>query len=393
MKKTDFYLNQIYDIVKTDDNLNSYSLMNGILGETLFLAHYYLEFNEQESFDFLNKKLNLATELLIQQKTMDFSIADGITGYLWILNYLEQLGYISLSSETRIKNLKSYVSQNVLKELEFNPDFLYGTIGFAHYLVNNKNDENIEKQINKVSDLLLEKSIYEPKYNFRYWIDDEGNSINMGFAHGQLSILTFFIKVYLISNDSKTLSVIKQIFNFMYSRICFSNKSYSFTPSEVQVTFNNNIITSDGYNTRLGWCYGDLSYIYVLIKAAETLNLTDEKSILQTLLIQTFEKQNLKNYSVIDSIFCHGYSGLLAMALSIDNECLISTKLNYAHWQKEFYNNLNDSSINKRINFLHPSFGLTECDSSLLEGLSGIGLTLLSEKNKKHLSFLQFFSW
>lgn len=383
MKKTDVLVASIYNEVKSSEVGNNYSLMNGVLGEALFLSHYYLAYKQEETRNLIIERVDAATEAINSTSQIDYTLCDGLSGYVWLLDYLLRKEILPSQKLAEVEEINAFVSNHVINELAFSIDYLYGTTGFAHSLVNQQqlNPQLVNQLVNLFEDNVVESETQ------RYWMEED--ELNMGMAHGQIAILSFYLKAYTRTKEKSLLVAIEKHFNFLYGYLDFSMSNYSFSPDTLK-----DATCRSSYTTRMGWCYGDLPYLFMLLKASEVLGLKTENITLKKMLKLTFERTELSKYSVIDTIFCHGFSGLIAMGNFIKTSSYTSSE-NYAYtaWINEYQDHLKEQDTTFNFIHEHPIKGTVSCDNGLLEGKAGIGLTLLAEMNPKHLSFLEFFGW
>ena len=129
--------------------------------------------------------------------------------------------------------------------------------------------------------------------------------------------------------------------------------------------------------SRLAWCYGDLGIGLALWQAGKAVknHVWKEKGL--DILLQSTKRRALHETSVIDAGICHGSAGLV----------MIFRRLFFETQRDEFKDvilywidqTLNLSRFNDGLAG-YKSFVKNEwiCDYSLLTGISGIGLTLLS---------------
>jgi lantibiotic modifying enzyme len=143
-------------------------------------------------------------------------------------------------------------------------------------------------------------------------------------------------------------------------------------------------IESDEFTrkSRLGWCYGDLGIAQALLQAAKALCSEFHENMALKVLLHACNRKDLKENLVVDGGICHGTSGIS----HIFNRLYINSKVDdfkeiSGHWMK------------KTIEMAQYSDGLAGFKSwqgekygwknqySLLEGIIGIGLSILSQLN------------
>ena len=129
--------------------------------------------------------------------------------------------------------------------------------------------------------------------------------------------------------------------------------------------------------SHLAWCYGDLGIGMALWQAGKSTNNSDWKEKGFEILLQTTQRQQYEDSFVRDAGICHGSAGL-AM---IFHRMYLETGRNefhdaIDHW---LYKSLQKASFEDGL-VGYKTFIKEEwiCDYSLLNGISGIGLVLLT---------------
>lgn len=133
----------------------------------------------------------------------------------------------------------------------------------------------------------------------------------------------------------------------------------------------------------MGWCYGDLNFVLLLHRAADVLNFNEYSELAVQIGEKTVLRKDEKSTMVNDSHFCHGSSGLFVMYQTLFRETglsMYSDAMNYWFDQTVMFasmdlekNNYKDRSI------------------SLLEGWTGVALSLFSKFDIEHSAWQEIF--
>ena len=128
---------------------------------------------------------------------------------------------------------------------------------------------------------------------------------------------------------------------------------------------------------RLAWCYGDLGIGMALWQSGKAVDNKGWKEKGLEILLQSTKRRDLKESLVSDAGICHGSAGVALIFRRMYLETCI-----------EEFNEATNYWITKTLDFAHFVDGLAgyktklasewKCDYSLLTGISGIGLVLLS---------------
>lgn len=358
---------QIFDTLqKIDSRLNEiYSknplpgLLTGEMGVAIYNALQY-KITQNESYQQNLEKLFSSVIEKTNNAEVSMTFADGFSGIFWAINYLEELEIIEKDEITDSKEIHHLLQSFIKNEIAVkNWDYLHGGLGAQLAL----------QQVNPISlgeipDLL--ESIKSSEGEFIFWEGKEyGDRINLSLSHGQISILYFLIQSYSFTKAEKARDQLVRVCNF------YLDQMYDIEHSEY--LFES--FYKEKMASRLAWCYGDLTIGYMLYQAAMVLNDThlEKKSI--DILIHTTKRTNLEETLAIDASICHGTAGIALVYLEtykLTNLDIFQNAANF--WMDETIRLLNENDYK----FYDRYSDSWHNNDSLLEGLSGIGLVMLS---------------
>ena len=253
-----------------------------------------------------------------------------------------------------------------------NYDFLHGAIGIGLYLLQSK-DKNYIKNLYEFVEL-MDKSSHRLK-NGLAWesIVDYKTKIgyNLSPSHGLASIILFLSKLYKENiYKEKALFLIQGALEFLFANLLNYKKIGVYFPSWV-------CEGDHPYVSRLGWCYGDLGigiFLWLTSKNLEDQEL--EKKSLEILKLTT-QRTDIKKESIVDPGLCHGTAGIAHVYSRLYNYTNdIDFKNSAIHWYHETLkmDTFSDGLAGYKI---HTEEGFVN-SVSLLEGITGIGLSLIS---------------
>ncbi|MEW7278161.1 lanthionine synthetase LanC family protein [Aquimarina sp. 2201CG1-2-11] len=146
-------------------------------------------------------------------------------------------------------------------------------------------------------------------------------------------------------------------------------------------TFPNWIVSEavDDFNSRLAWCYGDLGIGIFLLRVAETLK--DEQLYKESLAIlkKTTKRRDKEEASVVDAGLCHGACGILNIYNYLykkTGDSLFKSAADF--WAQETLQMATVKDGFAGYAAWHGSKEKWIPEVSLLEGVAGIGLTIIS---------------
>ncbi|MEL6976512.1 MAG: lanthionine synthetase LanC family protein, partial [Bacteroidota bacterium] len=208
---------------------------------------------------------------------------------------------------------------------------------------------------------------------------DKGNKgFNLSLSHGISSIVYLLTKMSRNNIEKDRLApLIKGAITYLNGHCKQEDEGFSLFPSWIDPN------QSISYNSRLAWCYGDIGIGKAFQWSGEALK--DEVLANQAKIIlgASSRRRNQENTLVVDAGFCHGSFGNAHMFHQFglkSNEATYEKAVLF--WLKDGLSRYtgNKKEPYKRWDGMDNSWKL-EC--SLLEGLSGIGLAMISLLSNK----------
>ncbi len=267
------------------------------------------------------------------------TFAAGLTGILFVFRYLGERRIIDSDEAHALDEIIPFIEkwgQSRIDEGDF--DLLHGGLG-PFYVQS------------------LECSMSDTWVG-RY--ERDSLNIDLGLAHGIPSYLQFLSRTeHSRIHQDVVMSDIKSVLGVLLSYADFTMKNGSVFPTRIK----------DGiaqYPSRLAWCYGDVGIGISLMIMGDRFNgLT---GVGERVLELAAARRDPINTRVSDPYLCHGSSGL---ALIFFKAYLLSKNDKFKeaaqYWTKETLNYLDSTHSPAKSK-----------DMSLLNGLSGIGLTLMA---------------
>lgn len=247
-----------------------------------------------------------------------------------------------------------------------------------YFLKRRTNQEYIHELIDFLY-LTAEKDSKRQIFKWKSIIDPEENLIGYNFAlsHGISSIIIFLSRVIRsgIIND-KVREMLSGAVNFVLS----NQKDYiqfgSFFPSYILKSS-----PEKDFKSRLGWCYGDLGVGMALLQSGSAIGDTEWKEKGIEVLKQSTCRRSFDQTIVNEAGLCHGSAGIamIYQRMFIETGCN-QFKNAFSYWIQQTldYSKFEDGLVGYKT-FENKEW---KCDFSLLTGISGIGLTLLSYIDK-----------
>ena len=164
--------------------------------------------------------------------------------------------------------------------------------------------------------------------------------------------------------------------NFVLSQQNDAKQVGSFFPNFLQ----KNAQTSAS-KSRLAWCYGDLGIALALWQAGDATGQTDWKEKGLEILLHATRRFTFEETNVFDAGICHGSAGIaMIFQRMFDQTQRDEFKEAALHWIRQTLSlsRFEDGLAGYKTRLKD----VWECDDSLLTGISGTGLVLLSYIDK-----------
>ncbi|MGN7820015.1 lanthionine synthetase LanC family protein [Chitinophaga sp. 22536] len=383
-------LNKIRDIIAASVRYGAppdYGAMSTSSGYLLFLLNYAKVFNDESMEE---KAYELLDHLLSRKKVYreeipgTISFCSGVLGTAWVLLHARNRDFIDFDDD--ILDDLDPVAMNFIEHTmkKGNYDFLHGAGGGIYYLMQKRKTPATLQLLKKAVQLLLDQSIIRD--GCQYWESydvleerKDANVINLGLSHGMPSIIAILSKLYVWDPEFYFLGdVIRRV----VAAVRFGRNDEN-AGSIYPYAKNIQLAASD--TSRIAWCYGDMGIAVSLWQAGEAM---DEDDFRQeaVFLLEQISARSTEDTSVNDGALCHGTAGSSHILRTYAAICG-SREMSKAA----------DFWLEKTLEYLHPVEGLLTARAkwdaqkgyvncfSLLEGLSGIGLALLSAYSPERL--------
>ncbi|MCG7498027.1 hypothetical protein MHO82_14245 [Vibrio sp. Of7-15] len=349
-------------------------LYSGLTGQLLFqwqLKKYKASFVDEGNFSALLEKVQLES-----QTQQDISLAWGLSGYSWFLELLlSELEDQPYDPEVN-RDFEGYLLHQ-LSASQWNGDneVVLGLAGISVFARRRFANNGGGFLYPKVIKTLLEQSVQTPQglswstpVHSVFRVDKQAaTEFNLGLAHGVASSIVTLTHALPVLEEQ-----LPQIKGALESSIdwLLSQKNQP------------ECISCFGYragqeaNTRLAWCYGDVSTALTLVKAALQLNNQELLSQAKTIAIASTNRR-AGEAGVEDAGICHGSAGLYLIYLRLWELLQVPELLEAAHYWLDqtlmFYREKGLAGFDSYV----PEENAFISQPGLLEGYSGIGLCLL----------------
>lgn len=367
-------LDEIVQCVIKHRDLPDMGLMDGRCGVSL-LIYYYAKNVNPKMIGLANNYIHDLFEGL-RNTVMPTGYAEGVAGVVATITHLMKQ---RLCSSIKIeREIIEFLMSETKKEFEAdNFDFFYGSAGLLYSMLLLFEYDGSQKNLLQEAVMALSLSSITENTSIT---NNEVNNFETGFPHGYASwvvILSKLIKHNVAAKNCKV--IVKKIVEvyIQWLNMIGTNENDSLFPTSIDLQ------TPKVIHSRLGWCNGDYPCLYSLLYYAHVVNDLSLQARLEPLVSKLLSRRELIPNSVLDAGFCHGASGIATiinrLSLMYQHDQSYSDDLLFWSDTLMRYSN-NDTPETAGFLKMYYKGDVIICEKSygFLEGLSGIGLTLIA---------------
>ena len=361
-------------VMGQENNAQPYGLFNGLCGHLLFLYQLSVvkpQWVDEEQF---NYKLEFIQDV-VPYLSNQVDLCNGLSGVAWLLEYLNQCqgeDYDATMCDSLDEMLIDYVKAEPWSgEIEF----IYGLAGLGSYAARRgRHQKGIELYELIVSfyeqqAITLKDGISwsQPAYSIFRFNKEVEHEFNLGLAHGVPGIIASLLPACTLPTlNRRATALVSQSCDWLVSQADKTNRQISYFGS----------FTDDKRNTRLGWCYGDLTIALTLLRVGKVLNRQDYIDF-ATVIALDCAKRDVKSAMINDAGLCHGSAGLaLIFKLIYQQVQLPEFDKACKYWLDHTLDLYRKDGL-QGLNMFDGHSQSYKGSTSLLMGDSGVGLCLL----------------
>lgn len=396
--KLEIKLEEIFEILKKSSSSKNLGILTGISGMALFFFHYSKLKNNDDAAEIGIDLIKKCFEK-INDEYSHSTYCSGITGFGWLLEHLLEEDFIDFDNDKLLIELDDYLLAKMQNDFKNNCyDFLHGGIGYGFYFFkrykNTKSEVLKEKYQKNLLEIISDLNDHsEKEKNKIKWVaekitEEEPYEYNLSLSHGIPSITNFLCRLHTDDFFKPYVeNMIEMSTNFILSCKNKNEDCISLFPNSKIAKNSYNQENQINKNSRLAWCYGDLGIGITLLHAGKALNNhAIHKEAIKILTHSSFRTQPDETL-VNDAGICHGAFGnalIFNRVFKITNSPIFYNASIF--WCNEGLNMAIHKDGNAGYKKWFPERNEWEKEISLLEGITGIGLTiinLLSESDSK----------
>ena len=360
-------------------------ILAGLSGLALFQLYYSRFLDRDEYAD---------TGLAILTRCIDHinagytfpTYCTGIAGMGWTLEHLKAQGFIEVDTDGRLAETDAYLYTVMTEDLSRNHyDFLHGGIGYAYYFLKryeHTTSETLKKRYKNYlsASITFLNNFAETEGNTVKWASaakDSGEKrYNLGLAHGISSLVNYLSGLYVFEDfKGETEHMLRGSINYMLSVLSDDPDDFSLCPNWIK----KDEPQPQKEKSRLAWCYGDPGVGISLWQASKAMNdpVLREKAI--ALLKHAARRTSPEASLVMDAGICHGSCGNAQIFNRIFRETGIGEFKEAAlFWMEDTLKKALHKDGYAGYKQWRGSEKKWKPELSLLEGIAGIGLAIIS---------------
>lgn len=351
-------------------------VLSGNPGLSLFFYYHYKQTGNEADLSLME---DLIANHLNQVETLVLNpyYCNGLAGFNWLMRFYarEEMLELSGSMHEILGMLDVYVQDAYSLALEVgNFDFLHGSCGLLHYLLNTQDAARYARDfVRRLDETKI--SIDEDRIawisNITFLDRNEG-VFNFGLAHGMPAILLMLsriIREHHLEDDRKARELLAGC-----ARFILSEKLDAGCESMFPHYFSDNVPRAE---SRLAWCYGDLGICIALWTAGEVLNDPFFKEEAITICLKTTKRKAPIDTGVMDTGICHGSAGVALLYLRLHQLTGVEDfRLASDFWIEDTMQRANFDDGQAGFKMWTKDGYINEVN--VLNGIAGIGLVLLT---------------
>ena len=366
----------LYGAMKDKSHNVIQGLFDGDFGVLLFLF-YYTDFTKERKYTQLAKQVLNRLLIQLESNFAGFSYSQGYAGIFYLFHFLQEKKFIRLDFSDSEKLLENFLIKLARACMSLNDyDYLNGSLGVAlYFLKKNPNHPFICEFIEFIYQKAEKDSLnHTVKWKTPYGWPEREYGYHLSLSHGMTSMVLFLcrlIKSKSINSSNDCLTMLEGCMNYILLQ-GIDHKCYgSYFPNR-SLEDNHSPLKS-----RLAWCFGDVGIAWALWQTGSLVENQQWQNKAIEIMKYAAQRVSSEQTWVNDCGLCHGSAGIAMMFRRFYLET--NEKNFHDAWSYWIDFTLNFKRFDNGLaGFKTFELGEWKNDLSLLTGISGIGMTLLS---------------
>ena len=372
-------VDEIAAALLSDSSQKSIGLYSGRAGISLFLFYYARLKGSADIHQQASKILDQIFDQIETTPHPQFSLCTGIAGVGWLVNHLCQQKFMQTDANEMLSDIDEYLYRIALLELNKGHfDFMHGALGIALYFIKRKRQDYLHHLIQALA-IIANQDGNGLKWQSVIDHEEGTKGFNIALSHGSSSIVLILCKILQIMPEEENIkTMLTGAVNYILNQEISVEQYGCFFPSlslESQLEL---------FKTRLAWCYGDLGVALAIWKSGTILQNQTWTNKGMEVLLHAASRRRLQENRVQDAGICHGTAGIAHIFSRLFHDTARNEFKDAAnYWITETIKmaKFKDGLAGYKT-WHHPKYGGWQTDNNLLDGIAGIGMSLLSFLDK-----------
>jgi lantibiotic biosynthesis protein len=365
-----------YTLFKNDLAANT-GLMWGKTGVALFFF-YYAKFKRQEKYhDYAVKIIDNVFDEVSASTSNPYTISEGLAGIGWTIEHLSKNKLCDISTDEMLEDVDHFLTEALELEIkENNYQYLHGYLGIGWYFISRLPGEKAKNCLNLIIEALEKQGIQNEDKGIKWQSLADRETGKMGYdlslARGISGIIAFLSKLY-------ELNIRKDLVERMLSGAVEYLLRQTLDVRRYKSAFPR--WADDPSDSKIEWGFGDPGIGVALWHAARRTGNKKWEEEAMRILLHSAARRDFREEKVSASGLLNGTAGLAQVYNRMFHYTGVETfKDSAKHWIDVTLGMAfkPDGLAGYKVwRHLNNRQGWT-ADPGFLEGISGIGLTLIS---------------
>jgi lantibiotic modifying enzyme len=350
-------------------------LYTGNAGIALFLFYYAQYKNDIEIQSHASNLMDGVYKQIFETQHPLFSHCSGVSGVSWLYDHLCRNRFIQDDPDEETPDVDNFLYQKALNELHRGHyDFLHGAMGIALYFAKRDHWDYLQHLI-KILAQIATWDGESAKWRTTLNRQKAETGFNICLSHGSSGIALVLCKILeVMPEDKQVQSLLKGAVTYILKQEIPVEKYGCYFPN---ISIESQ---SELYKSRLAWCYGDPGVALAIWRAGLLLKDQEWTDKGFEVLLHLAGRRGLMENRVQDAGFCHGAAGITQF---FNRLYRITQRIEFKdaadYWCMETLKMATFEDGLAGYKALHSEeYGGWQPSEYLLEGITGIGLSLLS---------------
>lgn len=375
---------QIHKIIESSESKYD-CLLHGNSAISYYYSVLYKTFKKEEYKD---KAIEILSDIFDRMNNNEAVLVgnaygSGLASFTYLVNALNPVLDLEFDIEEEFQEIDLHLYQSAMEDISKNKiDCLHGAFGIIYYFISRGSSQQLDDLILAICQKAQSSKDGIWFENFVESEEKDSQVANLSTSHGLTGMLLILFESLEITQHKKTVEdTIRKGIEFL-----LHNSTYHLPNENLGGAFYSVVNFKEDKKEiypRLAWCYGDLGPLILLYKASEYFREERWKTFADKAGKATTGKITPQDSMISDPYFCHGTSGVAMMYKKL-----------YQYSPLQEYKEAQAFWLDKTVEYLdNPDFSsqFIEKRHSIIDGIIGINLTILSNDTNENDDWLHLF--